>query len=584
VDAEHHGAEGQTRPETSAGAKGISRKKFLAGTAAAGAAVGLGGAGAALGSGKAPATPKAGDREFDGLAFINGKIHTMDATNRVVSQIAIRNGVITGVGDAVPKGPNAKIYNLKGRTVIPGLIEGHVHVVSLANRPGYHVPGVENAKDIAGVQAALAARRPGVPEGQFITSMGGWHPNLFTERRLPTLQELDAAVSDRPVFLYQQGGGPARTNSLGKAFFESASDALAGPVVVGADGAIATGNPNMANRALYHLRTRQTFEDKVRGAADAMKYSAEVGLTAHLDQVLPPSNGPLVPTQGLPNLDQFRMYDGWLEAHRRELSVVRLQMNFLHNNPDPALTELRERLKNTFPLFGDDMMMTGAIGEWPAPGDGVGANAAVWQEANRLVAQAGWRCTNRNLSLAVLQAQLTAYEQLASEGFDLAGMRWTLHHLNACTQAELDRVKALGIGIQAGAWRFVTGTGTAAGSPFRLIVDSGVKAGIHQDGVHIATLNPWFAIYYASTGLNALGQQINVGQSITRQETVRLFTRENAWHLNMEDKIGSLEVGKLGDLLVLDRDYVTVSDEDLKRTKQLMTVVDGKVVYDAGVL
>ena len=564
--------------------KGLSRKRFLAGTAAAGAAIGIGGS-QALGATRAPATAKNNpDREFDSLALINGKIHTFDGSNRVVSQIVMRDGVIEGVGDSVPKGPKPKIVNLKGRTVVPGLIEGHVHIVSMANRPGYHEPGVEQATDIAGVQEVLAARRKDVPEGQWLTSMGGWHPNLFTERRLPNLTELDAAVSDRPVFLYQQGGGPARTNSMGKALLESYSDALAGPVVVGDDGSIATGNPNMANRALYHLRVRQTFEDKVRGAADAMKYSAKVGLTAHLDQVLPPSNGPLMPTQGLPNLDQFKMYDGWLEAHRRGLSVVRLQTNFLHNNPDPALTELRERLKNTFPLFGDDMMMTGAIGEWPAPGDGVGANAAVWQEANRLVAQAGWRNTNRNLSLAVLQAQLTFYEQLASEGYDLKGMRWTLHHLNVCTQAELDRVKALGIGIQAGAWRFVTGTGTAAGAPFRLIVDSGVKAGIHQDGVHIACLNPWFAVYYASTGLNAIGQQINVGQSITRQEAIRLFTIENAWHLNMEDKIGSLETGKLGDLLVLDKDYVTCSDEELKRIKPVLTVVDGDVVYDAGVL
>ena len=127
------------------------------------------------------------------------------------------------------------MINLKGKTVVPGLIEGHVHVVSLANRPGYHVV-IEQATNIADIQELLAARRPNVPEGQFITAMGGWSTNFFAERRLPTLAELDAAVSDRPVFIYSGGGGPAVTNSLGKAFFESVSDALAGPVVVGPDG------------------------------------------------------------------------------------------------------------------------------------------------------------------------------------------------------------------------------------------------------------------------------------------------------------------------------------------------------------
>src|SRR4029078_7748344 len=139
------------------------------------------------------------------------------------------------------------------------------------------------------------------------------------------------------------------------------------PVTVSPTGAIATGNPNQSNRALYHLRARQTFAHTVRGAVAAMPASASVGLTAHLHQLLPPSNGPINPSQGLPNLDQFRMYDGWLAAHREGKSLVRLQMNFLHNQNDINLPELKERLKNQFQLFGDEYMSTGGIGVWGAP-------------------------------------------------------------------------------------------------------------------------------------------------------------------------------------------------------------------------
>jgi predicted amidohydrolase YtcJ len=121
----------------------------------------------------------------------------------------------------------------------------------------------------------------------------------------------------------------------------------------------------------------------------------------------------------------------------------------------------------------------------------------------------------------------------------------------------------------------------SAGAPFRTILDHGIKAGMHLDGVHIAPLNPWFGVYYASTGRNALGNVINVGQQITRDEAVRLYTRENAWFLNMEDKLGTLEVGKLGDLVVLDRDYRTVSDDDLKRIRPVLTAVGGQIVHDA---
>ena len=135
--------------------------------------------------------------------------------------------------------------------------------MSLANRPGYHVAEWENANNVAQVCALLAARRAkgDVPEGGFITAMGAGTPTMFAERRLPFLSEIDAAVPDRPVFLYQGGGGPARTNTLGKQFFETVVSPLAGPCVVGADGTLAGGNPSMANRALYHLRIRQSFDD-----------------------------------------------------------------------------------------------------------------------------------------------------------------------------------------------------------------------------------------------------------------------------------------------------------------------------------
>jgi predicted amidohydrolase YtcJ len=167
--------------------------------------------------------------------------------------------------------------------------------------------------------------------------MGAGTPRMFAELRLPTLAELDAAVPDRPVFLYQGGGGPARTNTLGKQFFESATAPLAGPCVVGDDGSlINTGGVNHANRALYHLRVRQTFEDKKRSALDAMAFSASVGVNALIDQTLvaaatgtldPASLDPQ-PTHALFTLNHYyRMYDAWLALHAEGRALVRLQLN-----------------------------------------------------------------------------------------------------------------------------------------------------------------------------------------------------------------------------------------------------------------
>ena len=126
--------------------------------------------------------------------------------------------------------------------------------------------------------------------------------------------------------------------------------------------------------------------------------------------------------------------------------------------------------------------------------------------------------------------------------------------------------------------------GLPVGPRFPQIIASGIPAGLHEDGVHIAPHNPWFALHYATTGLNVLGQQINPGQQISRQQALYAYTRANAWYLNRENDLGSIEVGKLADLVVLDRDYFSVSDAKMRGTRPVLTVVDGKVVYDAKVL
>ena len=322
----------------------------------------------------------------------------------------------------------------------------------------------------------------------------------------------------------------------------------------------------------------QTFEDKRRSTLDAMAYSAAVGLTAHLDQVLFPTPGPLDPVQILSNLDHYRMYDSWFSLHREGRALVRLQMNFLHNQADPALPELKERLRNQFQFFGDDMLMTGSIGEWAAP---LGAGAA-WREAQRLVAQAGWRNENSVQNLAALTQVVDAYEAVNKE-FDITRLRWCVHHVPEVTADLLSRLKALGCGVQMGAYRWVTSSDpkVVVGPPFRTIFDHGIQVGIHGDGVHIAPLNPWQHISYAVTGVNSFGARVNGDQQLTRAEALRTFTRGNAWFLRMEDKIGSLEVGKLADLVVLDRDYFTVPEADIKKVRSVLTVVDGRVVHES---
>ena len=530
-----------------------------------------------------PAALPSGNAGDATLALTNGRIHTMNATNAIVTSVTIRNGRFVAAGNTAPvPNANTRVIDLRGRTVVPGLIEGHIHSVSLANRPGYHTI-LENTTSIREIQEALAARRRDVPAGQWITSMGGWHTNQWAEHRHPTMKELDDAVPDRPVLLYERFTGPCATNSLGKAFFDAADagtkvhpDVV--PVRVSAAGVIANGATSAS--ALFYLRRLQTFDDKKRSTLDAMNYSTSVGLTAHLDQVLFPTPGPLHPSQILSNLDQYRMYDSWIALHKEGKATVRLQMNFLQNQNDPALPELKERLRNSFQFFGDDMLMTGSIGEWAAP---IGSGA-VWQEAQRLVAQAGWRNENSVGSLAQLRQVVDAYEAVNKE-FDITKLRWMVHHVPNVDADLLNRLKALGCGVQMAAFRWVTSNNAnVVGPPFKTIVNHGIQVGIHGDGVHIAPLNPWPHLYFAVTGVNSFGTQVNGDQQLTRQEALRTFTRGNSWFLRMEDKIGTIEPGKLADLTVLDRDYFTVPEADIKKIRSVLTVVDGKIAHNAGLL
>ncbi len=562
-----------------------SRRRFLAMSAGTAVAAGAGPATTVL-SGQ---TAAPGVLDETTIALVNGRIHALDTANTIVNTVTIRHNRIIAVGGPAPKaGPGVRIINLGGRTVVPGLVEPHIHIVSLGNRPGYHTI-LENTTSIREVQQELSGRRKDAPQGAWITSMGGWHPNQWAEHRHPTLAELDAAVPDRPVLLYERFTGPAVTNTMGKAFFDAADAATpAHPDIrkinVADNGAIAAagftgGGPSAS--ALFLLRRMQTFEDKKRSTLEAMRYSASAGLTTNLDQVLFPTPGPLHPNQILSNLDQYRMYDAWLDLHREGRTIVRLQTNFLQNQSDPALPELKERLRNQFQFFGDDMMKTGSIGEWAAP---LGSGAA-WREAQRLVGQAGWRNENAVQNLAGLTQVVESWEAVNRE-FDITKLRWVVHHVPEVNADLLTRLKALGCGVEMGAFRWVTSSDpkVVAGPPFRTIVDHGIQVGIHGDGVHIAPLNPWLQIYYATTGINSFGDQVNPGQHLTRAEALRLFTRNNSWFLRMEEKVGSIEPGKLADLAVLDRDYFTVPDSDIKKIRSVLTIVDGKVVHDSGVL
>ena len=526
---------------------------------------------------QAQVDPCAGARD---LHLTNGRFRTMDPQGSMASEVTIQDGRFTAVG---PRGnqrlsPCTKEINLRGRTVVPGLIDNHNHIVLLGIRPGYHTP-LEGAASIAEVQGISTARANVVPAGGFITSMGGWNPAQFAEKRLPTLAELDAATADHPVLVFQGFTGPAATNTRGKAFFEGKG------VMVSDTGAIAANAPSMA--ALNALRAVQTFEDRTRGTADAMAYSASVGVTTNAD--MGAFNLPGTPDlQGsfeadtLASANQFRMYDAALALHREGQMKTRLRVFFLSMDTRPDVPMLSERLRNEFSGFGDDMMRISGIGEfasgWPLFGQKPPDN---YEAALSRIARAGWAFQQHSLSPAENELTVSTFEAV-NKTIPIANLRWSLAHVGTLDTATINRLKAIGAAIAVHPFQFLAGG--RGGPPLRTIVDSGVKVGAGSDSAQISTLNPWLVISYMVTGKALDGSLINAGQQLTRMEALRLYTAENGWFLKEEATLGTIEAGKLADLVVLSDDYfepMRVPDEAIRRIKSVLTVVDGKVVHDA---
>ena len=542
-----------------------------------------------------------GHRCKDGksLRLVNGRIHTMDGKDRIVSSVLLKNGRFADVGQGWHHGDDdcTRTIDLRGRTAVPGIIDNHNHIVLLGLRPG-HDTRIENARSIQEVLDTFKARTRdrGIRPGDWLTALGGFNISQFTPppaaARMPTRQELDTVTPNHPVLVMQGFNGPTVTNSLGMKFFTG----LTPTIPVADDGAIASGG--MSVRALNALRGMQTFDEKKRGLGYAMTYAAEVGVTTHLDQGGFPNVGePNSDNEvdALANFDRYRAYDSLRALHQEGKIFNRIWINFLHMETDLATPELNARLLNVFNNFGDDMVRVLGIGEFTA-GNLFFAGSPVWLNGTRLVAQARWRNENHTLGFniggvpdwkLIIDGWQTVHDEttkIPGLADGITNLRWVLAHVPFIDTVYLDRLKNLGGGISlVGGWRYISGTATGNGPPFRLIIDNGIRSGMSSDGMQISPMNPWLGMYYAVTGKNARGDLINAGQLTTRKEILRLYTAANDWFLNLDGKIGTIEQGNYGDLIVLSDDYFDskkVSDEEIKDIYSVLTVVNGKVVHD----
>jgi predicted amidohydrolase YtcJ len=320
-----------------------------------------------------------------------------------------------------------------------------------------------------------------------------------------------------------------------------------------------------------------------------MTYAVGLGVTTHLDQGAFQATN--TPADGAAHEDNYHMHLPFLSVYGDGDGIVRLRINFLHMDADPDSQPLSQRLLNAFPFFGNDLVRTGGIGEFVAPGptDPItsgSANNQRWLTAATKVAQAGWRAEVHSLSPTDFRAEIDGFG-IVNQQFPITDLRWVVAHATFITEEYVNKLKALGGGINVTPFLYFGGTPTNAGPPYRMLLDNGVPLGFSSDGMQIAPMNPWVHAYYATTGTNARGVVINGSQLATRQEVMEHYTSANGWFLGGTDeqRLGVLEVGRLGDVAVLNQPYfdsAKVPDSQLRQTRSVLTVLGGSVVHDTG--
>ena len=507
------------------------------------------------------------------LALVNGRFHTMDAQDSIVSSVLVEAGRFAALDpDPGTFDECTDVVDVEGRTVIPGLIDNHVHYIRIANRPGHDLRALEVTFTVAAALQAIRDKAAAVPAGALITTIGGIRRTQWQEQRFPTLGELDAAAPGNPVYLSERGAGPGQTNSAGRDLLRGLGVAVtdSGEIAAGADTAL----------AYDALAAGLTNEDRKRQMLGVADYALSVGLTTVMDM------SGTVPGVGF--IDQTNGYDFFLELVREGSHKVRTRIYFPGLDEDADLTQLMGYLDNKWPNYGPEMAKIVGIGEWS-----VGRslfNEQPLGEAARLaqrrIAERGWAYHQHLHTPEEIDAHLDVWEEL-NEEFDLAGMRWTPGHLSFITPELIQRAKAMGLGLGVHGQRYHAGG--MGGPPWRTVIESGLVAvGAGSDGARINTLNPWCMIYYMVTGRDVSGELINDGQQISRQQAVRLYASpQQGWFTKEDDLLGGIGVGRFADLAVLSDDVFdpdAVPVERIRHMTSVLTVVGGEVVYDAGIL
>jgi predicted amidohydrolase YtcJ len=522
--------------------------------------------------------------------LVNGKIVTVDDRFTIGEALAIKGQRIVAVGkndDIRKRYASAKAIDLRGRTVIPGLIDNHAHFVRVAEKWHYEMrlDGITSRKQVIKmIQERAAAAKP----GEWIVALGGWSEEQFTDDpRGFSLPELDRLAPANPVALQAVYRHTYLNTAALKAagIDEKTPDPRGGTIEKDASGKLTGVVRGAGGVAFVAAKVPLAEKDQWRkNARDVVRYLNSVGMTAWMD-----AGG-----RGMSELH----YEPYRElADRGELNI-RIYWQTVRQPGNPqAVEKVVAEIPSLKPFQGTDYFDHVGYGESVyAPINTQLLNPKSntrpedfeqWGRIARALAQHGIYVNSHVEMERSIDSFLTLYENINREN-PIRGLRWAFSHLDQVTPAQIERMKRLGMSAQIHSRPLIQGAlmhkfhGERAWSmpPLRMVQDSGIMWGLGSDATAVTTSDPFFTLWFAVTGKMIGGRQVN-RQTVTREEALIAHTRNNAYIVFQESNLGSLQPGKYADLVVLDRDYLTVPEDEIKDITPLLTMVGGKVVYEA---
>lgn len=533
------------------------------------------------------------------LIITNGKFHTVDRQAPTAQAVAIRDGKFLAVGSENEvmqhAGPETQVIDLHGHTAVPGLNDSHLHLIrgGLNYNLELRWEGVPSLADALRMLKEQALR---TPSPQWVRVVGGWTEFQFAERRMPTLDEINQAAPDTPVFILHLYDRALLNRAALKVvgYTKDTPNPPGGEIQRDSNGnptGMLIAKPNaMILYATLAKGPKLPLEQQVNSTRQFMRELNRLGLTSAIDAGGGFQNYP----------DDYQVI---AELHEKKQLTLRIAYNLFTQRPKQELEDFKLWTDMLKPGQGTDFYRHNGAGEMlvfsaadfedflqPRPDLPEGTEDELERVVRHLV-EHRWPFRLHATYDESISRMLNVFEKVNRE-IPFNGLHWIFDHAETISDRNIERVKALGGGIAVQHRMAFQGEyfaerygkeATKQTPPVAKMLAAELPVGLGTDATRVASYNPWTALYWLVSGRTVGGMAMyDDNARLDRETALMLWTQGSAWFSTEQGKKGQIKVGQLADLAVLSQDYFSVPEEQIKGIESVMTVVDGKVVYAAG--